>query len=81
MERIVGTFTARDTMGNEIEVQVVRGFHRPVSTCDPATLAPDILLELRTGDGRHVSRIDQGTYEIIDGMETTRIWSDDPQAP
>lgn len=81
MERIVDTFTARDAAGNEHRIEVVRGFHATGVTSDSGTFAPDMLLELRTTDGRHVNRIAQGTYQIIAGLDVTPVWCSDPQAP
>jgi hypothetical protein len=36
---------------------------------------------LGTEDGRKVTRIERGEYDILDAGETIRVWSDDPKGP
>ncbi len=41
----------------------------------------DELAELETSGGRHVNRVEQGVYDIVDGTSYIRITSDNPDAP
>lgn len=79
-ERVVDQFNARDAAGNTYQIQVVRGFAGPDATSAGGPGSADIRLELRTEDGRPVNRIDFGTYQIVDGANSTEIWSADPKA-
>ena len=76
-----GSFVATDAGGNEYTVFMYRdmidttNMHSRTRTQVPAALG-----ELKTSDGRHVNRIDKGSYEIV-GRPMIPISSDDPNAP
>ena len=76
-----GSFVATDAAGNEYKVVIYRDLidtsHLQSRT---RTQAPAKLGKLRTTDGRHVNRIDKGSYEIVD-RPMIQITSDDPNAP
>lgn len=62
------SFIAVDDDGNELVIRKV-------------SVAGDVSATLMTDDGRHVTRIAKGAYQIIDGNDVIYIWSGDPDAP
>jgi hypothetical protein len=79
--RIEGKFSGTDDDGNSYTVLMLRGQHRTFDQHHGEEWVDDALGELQTEDGRAVSPVSRGVYDIIDGTEAIRITSDDPDAP
>ena len=76
-----GSFQATDNNGNEYTIHMFRDrIDTTTMRSGVRTLAPAALGELKTEDGRHVNRIDKGSYEIVD-FSMIPLTSDDPKAP
>ena len=76
--RYIGSFGAVDSGGNSYTIHEYAKAIRGRST--GSTHASAAARHLQTDDGRHVTRVDQGVYEI-NGWQPIRVTSDDPDAP
>jgi hypothetical protein len=76
---ITRAFIAKSADGREFLIHEYTEFREGISYTGPYRLpyAP----QLRTADGRAVTRIEKGKYEIHDFDSTIVVTSDDPQAP
>jgi len=74
-----GTFTAHSEDGQEFTVFIFTDYHEGRTSSGPHRV--EGLKEMRTSDGEHVNWIEKGKYQVIIGVETLAIFSDDPNAP
>ena len=74
----IGSFKAytQDQEAYTIEIWTKFG---AIHNRDRSRVAPGFMV-LTTADGRHVERIDQGQYRLVENPEAT-LSSDDPKAP
>jgi hypothetical protein len=79
--RVEATFKAVDRRGNQYTIHVLRDDHDVRDRRSGRVAAQDRLGQLQTSDGRFVSYVNPGIYEIIDGVESIRITSTDLNAP
>jgi len=71
----VGTFVARDAIGNEYTLVIYQEYIVTGGTRIPT------LQEIETDDGEAVNRLAGGRYELFGVIDTTVLTADDPNAP
>ena len=77
MEKLVYSFTATAMDGAEYEIGVYRKKIDASTLRDGASSTLGKVATLRTSDGRHVNPRDDGSLEIIGGIETIIVVPDD----
>ena len=78
--RVEATFKAVDGDDNQYTIHLLRDDHDVSDIHSGRGVAQGRLGQLQTSDGRYVSYLSPGVYEIIDGVEIIRITSTDPNA-
>ena len=79
--RIVKTFTAVDGDGRHHTIHELQGEHDAGTMFPGPRASSDEMMELQTDHGQFVNYVGKGLYEVIQGTDTIRVTSDDPNAP
>ena len=71
-DKVTGSFTARDTRGNAYTIVITQ-------RVDHGIVSP--IQRLQTSEGSPVNRVSRGKYQILGGLHSIDVTSDDSEAP